>query len=200
TEHTAQTPPDLAEASAYLRRLPGRNVLVLPSMYADFVAYNADKGVVWGGHSGDLRRFDEFYPVIRRPISYFVERYDVDYLLLDHAYTTPERLAIGDCVTSLERFGAICVYEFVQVDAATPTPHLTSDPRWRYLAPEAARPGRSATAVWPTRSAPRAEPARTTAASVASPSAAKTTTTRPRGGSAPPRTSSVFRASRASRR
>src|SRR5205814_1331389 len=34
TEHTAQTPPDLANAASYLHSLPGRNVLVLPAMYA----------------------------------------------------------------------------------------------------------------------------------------------------------------------
>src|SRR5215475_8660389 len=31
TEHTAQTPPDLADAAEYLRGLSGRNVLVLPT-------------------------------------------------------------------------------------------------------------------------------------------------------------------------
>ena len=48
TEHTAQTPPDLAEAAAYLRSLPGQRVLVLPTMYADFIAYSARKAVVPG--------------------------------------------------------------------------------------------------------------------------------------------------------
>ncbi|MBV9543571.1 MAG: hypothetical protein JOY61_04270, partial [Chloroflexi bacterium] len=118
TEHTAQTPPDLAEAAGYMRRLPGGRVLVLPSMYADFVAYNASKSVVWGGHSGNLSRFEEFYPVLRRPLSYFVERYDVDYLLLDHAYVTPERLGVADAVSTLDRFGSIAVYEFVRPEAA----------------------------------------------------------------------------------
>jgi hypothetical protein len=114
TEHTAQTPPDLAEASAHLRSLAGERVLVLPSMYADFVSYNADKAVVWGGHSGDLRKFEEFYPVLRQPVTYFVERYGVDYLILDHAYVTPERLGIVDSVSVVERHGSIGLYEFVR--------------------------------------------------------------------------------------
>jgi hypothetical protein len=123
TEHTAHTPPDLSDAAVYLRSLPGQRVLVLPSMYADFVAYNAGKAVVWGGHSGDLRKLEEFYPVLRRPLSHFVERYDVDYLLLDHAYVTPDRLGVVADVAQLERFGAISVYEFVKPTAAI-TPHL----------------------------------------------------------------------------
>jgi hypothetical protein len=113
TEHTAQTPPDLAEAAAHLRTLPGQRVLVLPSMYADFVCYNAEKAVVWGGHSGDLSKFEEFYPVLRKPLQYFVERYGVDYLILDHAYVTPERLRIVDSVAQLERHGSFGLYEFV---------------------------------------------------------------------------------------
>ena len=118
TEHTAQTPPDLAEAAVHLRSLPGERVLVLPSMYADFISYNARKSVVWGGHSGDLTRFEEFYPVLRKPLDYFVERYGLDYLILDHAYVLPERLGITDAVTMLERHGSIGLYEFVR----RPTP------------------------------------------------------------------------------
>jgi hypothetical protein len=117
TEHTAQTPPDLAEAAAYLRQLPGRAVLVLPSMYADFVAYNARKAVVWGGHSGNLTKFEDFYPVLRKPLGYFAERYGVEYLLLDHAYTEPDRLGLQTTVEALVSFGSIGVYQFVSPPA-----------------------------------------------------------------------------------
>src|ERR1700730_1800947 len=117
TEHTAQTPPDLAEAASYLRRLPGKRVLVLPSMYADFVAFSADKSVVWGGHSGDLTRVEEFFPVLRKPLAYFVERYAVDYVVLDQAYVRPERLGIDPSIVPLDHFGAIVVYEFARPPA-----------------------------------------------------------------------------------
>jgi len=110
TEHTAQTPPDLAEAAAFMSSLPGRAVLVLPTMYADFVAYSAGKAVVWGGHSGDLTKLEEFFPVSRRPLSYFFERYNVEYVLLDLAYTTPRELQLEDRVERLAAFGPITVY------------------------------------------------------------------------------------------
>jgi hypothetical protein len=122
TEHTAQTPPDLAEAASYLRTLPGERALVLPTMYADFVAYAAKKAVVWGGHSGNLERFAEFYPVLRRPLEYFVHRYAVDYVVLDEAYVGPDLLGIAPSITELGRFGPIRVYEF-----ARPTATLEPD-------------------------------------------------------------------------
>jgi hypothetical protein len=110
TEQTAQTPPDLARATDYVSNLPEGAVLVLPNMYADFVTYNSAKPVVWGGHSGNLSRFEEFFPVLRKPLSYFFERYHVAYVLLDLQYATPERLQIGDATNLLEQFGPIGVY------------------------------------------------------------------------------------------
>jgi hypothetical protein len=110
TEHTAQTPPDLAAVAEHLRRLPGQVVLVLPSMYADFVTYNAEKAIVWGGHSGNLDKLHEFYPVIRRPLAYFFETYHVDYLVLDLVYTTPARLQIEDTVAPMHQSGTIALY------------------------------------------------------------------------------------------
>jgi hypothetical protein len=133
TEHTAQTPPDLAEAAAYLRTLPGPRALVLPSMYADFVAYAARKAVVWGGHSGNLDRFEEFYPVLRKPIDYFVTRYAVDYLVLDAAYVEPERLGMVSSINQLERFGPISVYECVR-PAAVLEPGQVAKSRSREVA------------------------------------------------------------------
>jgi hypothetical protein len=117
TEHTSQTPPDLADAADYLRTLPGERVLVLPTMYADFVSYGARKAVVWGGHSGNLDKFEEFFPVLRRPLEYFVDKYAVDYIVLDEGYVRPERLGIEASITSLQRFGPIAVYEFARPPA-----------------------------------------------------------------------------------
>jgi hypothetical protein len=111
TEHTAQTPPDLADAATYLRTLAGTRVLVLPTMYADFIAYNARKAVVWGGHSGNLDKFEEFFPVLRKPLEYFVARYQVDYLVTDDVYAAPTHLQIEPYTTELKRFGMIGVHE-----------------------------------------------------------------------------------------
>jgi hypothetical protein len=122
TELTAQTPPDLARATEYLKSLSQGAVAVLPNMYADFVAYNAGKAVLWGGHSGDLSRLEEFFPVIRRPLRYFFERYHITYVLLDLLYATPKRLQIDVDTELLEQFGSIGVYQ-----VRSPVPATTAD-------------------------------------------------------------------------
>jgi uncharacterized membrane protein YvlD (DUF360 family) len=121
TELTAQTPPDLAKATEYLRDLPEGNVLVLPNMYADFVTYNSSKPVLWGGHSGDLSRFEEFFPVIRRPLTYFFARYHIKYALLDLLYTTPTHLNIDTNIDLLEKFGSINIFQVRSLTALEST-------------------------------------------------------------------------------
>ena len=125
SEHTSQTPPDLAEAAEYLRSLPGRHALVLPTMHAAYVAYASGKGVVRGRHSGNLRKLEEFFPVMRPRLAYFVDSYAVDYIVLDEGYVRPERLGIDSSIAQRERFGSIVVYEFVR-PAATLEPDLAT--------------------------------------------------------------------------
>ena len=94
-------------------------------MYADYIAYDANKSVVWGGHSGNLDKFEEFFPVLRQPIEYFFDRYQVDYLVLDLQYTTPDRLGISERVSTIREFGSIVVYQAPQRQvpaASTSTP------------------------------------------------------------------------------
>jgi len=110
SEHTASTPPDLAQAAAYLRDLPGTNVLVLPTMYADYVAYASRKAVLWGGHSGDLTQLEEFFPVIRKRLQTFMQQYAIDYIVFDRTYATPERVDVADRLEAIEQFGTIAIY------------------------------------------------------------------------------------------
>jgi hypothetical protein len=114
TEHTAQAPPELARAAEYLLQLPGKAVMVLPWLYADYICYNAKKSVVWGGHSGHLGKLEEFFPVIRKPLPYFFEKYHVDYLVLDAAYASLDCLRIESLAEPLQSFGNISVFKILQ--------------------------------------------------------------------------------------
>jgi hypothetical protein len=110
TQHTAWTPPDLANLVSELARLQGDGVLCLPWMYADYVVYHSGKSVLWGGHSGDLTRFESLSPVIRRPLDELVKKYRLTWALFDLAYTQPDRVGLGAVLSLAARHGQFALY------------------------------------------------------------------------------------------
>jgi len=110
SEHTSSTPPDLEAAAADLGRAIGDGVLCLPPMYADYVTFTSRKKVLWGGHSGDLSKFEAVYPVIRRPLDELIDEYRLDYVLLDLAYTDPEQLRLAGHLRPISRHGTFALY------------------------------------------------------------------------------------------
>lgn len=109
-EHSAPTPDDLAAITEVLAGLQGDRVLCLPPSHSDYVAYNAGKKVVWGGHSGDLSRLEQLWPVVTRPLEELIDAYRVDYLLLDLAYATPQRLRLDGRLTPVASRGSFTLY------------------------------------------------------------------------------------------
>lgn len=111
TEQTMTTPPALAEATAGLAALPPGGVLVLPYMYADYVCYNSGRPVLWGGHCGDLSRFEQITPVIRHPLPDLVPEHGVRYLLLDTLYVQPDELRLSDWCERRGRYASFELFE-----------------------------------------------------------------------------------------
>lgn len=111
TEQTASLPAGLPDIAAALGQLPGDGVVCLPTMYADYVCYVTGKRTLWGGHSGDLSRFESVSPVIRRPIDELMLEHSLRYALFDLAYVTPERLGLEGWLRPVARSGQFVVYE-----------------------------------------------------------------------------------------
>lgn len=111
TERTSSVPADLITITRLLSAKPQDGVLVLPFMYADYVSYNARKSVLWGGHSGDLTRFEDVFPVVRRPFPELIERYGLKYALLDLGYVDLRTLRLSDILVEVERSGPFSLYE-----------------------------------------------------------------------------------------
>ena len=110
TEHTAIVPAELAAISAELSGLEGDGVLVLPTMYSDYLCYASGKRVLWGGHSGDLRRFEDIFPVFRKPLEDLIGEYGLSFVLLDEAYVTPARVGLGPYLVAVARRGTFALY------------------------------------------------------------------------------------------
>ncbi len=111
TEQTASVPEGLEEATRALANLPAGPVFVLPYMYADYVCYRSGKPVVWGGHCGDLTRFEWVAPVISRPLPEIFDELRVRYVLLETRHTRSEDLRLGGILKTLIHFGGLELLE-----------------------------------------------------------------------------------------
>lgn len=92
SEQTATTPPELAQAAQALAAMPPGGAFVLPYMYADYLGYHSGKPILWGGHCGDLTRFEAITPVIARPLPELFAEHGVRYVLVDRSFVEPDRL------------------------------------------------------------------------------------------------------------
>jgi len=113
---TAAVPPGLAEAAADLASRPSGGVLCLPYMYADYVAYHSGQPILWGGHCGDLRRFEALAPVITVPLPDLCRTCGVRYALIDSTYAAPRDVGL-EGARRLARFGP---FDLFALDAAGP--------------------------------------------------------------------------------
>lgn len=111
TEGTSYLPIGLAEMTRALGRQPHDGVLVLPTMYADYVTYHSGKSVLWGGHSGDLSRFEDLSPVVRRPFRELIQMYDLKYALLDLNYVEPSQIDLAPDLDELARASTFALFE-----------------------------------------------------------------------------------------
>ena len=68
-------------------------IISIPNSYADSIAYHCRISVLWGGHNLPMvKLLEDFYPIIKKPLSFFKKTYKTDYLLLDTNYCLAEDL------------------------------------------------------------------------------------------------------------
>jgi len=68
--------------------------MCLPVEFSDLIAFFTQRKVLWGGHSSDWDRFGEFCPVFRKPIEYFFEKYNLNFLLLEKDFAEVKDLKL----------------------------------------------------------------------------------------------------------
>ena len=110
SERTSSTPPGLTATAEALSRAEGDGVLCLPPMYADYVTFTSGKKVLWGGHSGDLSRFEAVHPVIRRPLEELIREYRLEFVLLDLSYTDASQIRLAHRLREISRHGEFALY------------------------------------------------------------------------------------------
>ncbi len=110
TEQTSSAPPGLVRIVEKLASMDGDGVLCIPYMYADYTAYNARKSVLWGGHCGNLARFEALAPVVTRAFPELMREYGVQYVLLDTLYARVGDVRLEPFVREIARTDTFVLY------------------------------------------------------------------------------------------
>ena len=118
------TGPRTEAIEPLLRRLSGdqdARVLVLPYQLCDLVAYATRRPVYWGTHAQVFdERLEQFFPVLRKPLSHYAQDGNLNRLLLDTDYADPASLALTESDV-IERAGC---YALFRLSAETALPRM----------------------------------------------------------------------------
>jgi hypothetical protein len=81
----------LAALIEYLRQKPRGRILCVPQRVSDALAYQTEHDVVWGGHGYGFGNLEPLFPRWLIRLDEVLERYRVDYLLVEDRGEIPER-------------------------------------------------------------------------------------------------------------
>lgn len=85
---------NLREMLTYIKSLPRDNIMCLPANYCAHIAYFCRKKTLWGGHGYDYGKIQLVYPVLTRPVEFFVRSYGISYCLFNSNYVLLEDLRL----------------------------------------------------------------------------------------------------------
>ena len=118
------TEPRTEAIEPLLLRLRGdqdARVLVLPYQLCDLVAYATRRPVYWGTHAQVFdERLEQFFPVLRKPLSHYAQDGNLNRLLLDTDYAEPASLGLTESDV-IERAGC---YALFRLSAETALPRM----------------------------------------------------------------------------
>lgn len=77
---------ELEEMLSYIKDLPRDNIMSFPVSYCEHIAYFCKKKTLWGAHGSGYDRLQDFFPILLKPIEYFINYYGISYCLLNEKY------------------------------------------------------------------------------------------------------------------
>jgi len=100
---------DLEAQLLFLKDSPDARIMVLPLNLADMAAYVTRRPVCWGTHGYGFIAASDVLPILRKPLSWLMERYALTHLLLDERYATADTLGVSHGAL-ISRFGVYALY------------------------------------------------------------------------------------------
>jgi hypothetical protein len=87
---------DFKQIVAFFANEGGTGVIgCIPCGMADAIAYYCRRSVLWGTHSYGFRQAEPFFPVLRKPLEFFIAEYGISHLVIDSDYVSPETLRLS---------------------------------------------------------------------------------------------------------
>jgi len=111
----SQTPAlgsDFKQVIDFLNGKETGAIVCIPCDLADTLAYHCRRSVLWGTHGYGFRQAEPFFPVLRKPLEYFISEYKLSYLVIDSGYVTPGLLKLSPA----DRIFVADRYEVYQTD------------------------------------------------------------------------------------
>jgi hypothetical protein len=105
----SQTPAldsDFKQVIDFLNGKEAGAIVCIPCDLADTIAYHCRRSVLWGTHGYGFRKVEPFFPVLRKPLEFFISEYKLSYILIDSGYVSPEllRLSPADRIFVTDRY------------------------------------------------------------------------------------------------
>lgn len=72
----------LEEMINVIKKSPADGIMCLPASLSDLITFFTEKKVLWGTHSSGWDKIEEFFPVLQKPIEYFFEKYNLNFLVI----------------------------------------------------------------------------------------------------------------------
>lgn len=104
---------DLAEIVCYIKTLPRDNVMCFPVSYCEYIAYFCKKKTLWGAHGSGYDKMQDFWPVLLKPVEYFIQAYDISYCLLNEKYLCLKDLKLSVNYRIIKQKNQYLLLEFV---------------------------------------------------------------------------------------
>lgn len=84
---------DMDEVFKFINKLrPAPRILCIPHQITTMIVYNTKAKVLVEIQAGDLRRVDDVFPIIRKPVKEIAKKYDLNTLVIKKDYVTADEL------------------------------------------------------------------------------------------------------------
>lgn len=104
---------NIKDMLAYIKQLPKDNIMCFPSTYCESIAYFCRKKTLWGGHGYCYDKLQDFFPVLLKPVEYFVRAFKISYCLINTAYVSLDDLLLKVNFKIIKQAGKYYLIEFL---------------------------------------------------------------------------------------